>query len=104
MRVMATEEAGYWVPDWPVPYGVRSAITVRSGGVSQGAYASFNLGDHVGDAPGAVARNRERLRAMLKLPGEPCWLRQVHGTGVAALMAASARALEADGAVTAMPG
>lgn len=104
MRVMATEEAGYWVPDWPVPYGVRSAVTVRSGGVSQGAYASLNLGDHVGDAPEAVARNRERLRAMLKLPGEPRWLRQEHGTGVVTLTAAPVRSLEADGAVTAIPG
>ncbi len=58
----------------------------------------------MGDAPEAVARNRERLRTMLELPGEPRWLRQVHGTGVAALTVAPARALEADGAVTAIPG
>jgi len=51
-----------------------------------------------------VAGNRERLRAVLKLPGEPCWLRQVHGTEVATLAAAPARIPEADGAVTGTPG
>ncbi|MBU2804195.1 hypothetical protein HF668_03290, partial [Acidithiobacillus ferridurans] len=61
---MVTEEAGYWVPDWPAPQGVRGAVTLRSGGVSRGAYASFNLGDHVGDVREAVAGNRERLRAV----------------------------------------
>ena len=101
---MVTEEAGYWVPDWPAPQGVRGAVTLRGGGVSRGIYASFNLGDHVGDAREAVAGNRERLRDMLKLPGEPCWLRQVHGTEVATLPVAPARIPEADGAVTGTPG
>ncbi|MBU2719094.1 hypothetical protein HF563_06865, partial [Acidithiobacillus ferridurans] len=55
---MVTEEAGYWVPDWPAPQGVRGAVTLRGGGVSRGAYASFNLGDHVGDVREAVAGNR----------------------------------------------
>ena len=32
------------VPDWPAPAGVKSLITTRNGGVSTGAYASFNLG------------------------------------------------------------
>ncbi len=32
------------VPDWPAPPGVKSLITTRNGGVSSGAYTSFNLG------------------------------------------------------------
>jgi len=79
-------------PDWPAPPGVRALSTWRLGGVSAGPYASLNLGDHVGDAPQAVAENRHRLRDAAKLPAEPTWLRQVHGIAVADLD----RALPAD--------
>ena len=71
------------IPDWPTPGGVRAIATTRRGGVSAGVYASFNLGDHVGDDPAAVAENRRLLDARLALPGSPRWLRQVHGTAVA---------------------
>lgn len=67
-------------PDWPAPPNVRALQTTRDGGVSVGAYASLNLGDHVGDDPVAVARNRALLRAAL--PAEPLWLKQVHGNVV----------------------
>jgi hypothetical protein len=67
-------------PDWPAPPNVRSLATTRHGGVSISPYASLNLGDHVGDDPVAVAANRARLREML--PGEPVWLKQVHGSGI----------------------
>ena len=50
--------------------------------MSAAPYASFNLGDHVGDDLSAVAENRRRLRAAAALPGEPAWLAQVHGTRV----------------------
>jgi YfiH family protein len=70
-------------PDWPVPGNVRAVVSLRTGGVSGGPFASFNLGDHVGDEAGAVAENRARLRAALGLPAEPLWLEQVHGAGVA---------------------
>jgi polyphenol oxidase len=71
-----------WItPDWPAPANVCALATTRSGGVSAGAYASLNLGDHVGDAADAVARNRALLRA--HLPKEPLWLAQVHATNVA---------------------
>ena len=45
-----------------------------------GAYATLNLGDHVGDDPVAVARNRALLR--VTLPADPVWLKQVHGNAV----------------------
>ncbi|MGH8197540.1 MAG: peptidoglycan editing factor PgeF [Steroidobacteraceae bacterium] len=70
-------------PDWPVPPQVRAIMTTRGGGASSGPYASFNLASHVGDDEMAVAENRRRLRAALRLPSEPAWLEQVHGTAVA---------------------
>ena len=88
------------VPDWPVPPNVRSLISTRSGGVSQGAYASLNVADHVGDDPLAVASNRQRLRATL--PAEPVWLEQVHG--VAAVDAANGGNTKADASYARQPG
>ena len=54
--------------------------TTRAGGVSEGAYASLNLGDHVNDNPEHVAENRKLLREQLSLPSEPAWLKQTHST------------------------
>jgi YfiH family protein len=68
--------------DWPAPVTVRTASSLRSGGVSESPFDSLNLGMHVGDAPDAVRRNRQRLRDALRLPDEPCWLNQVHGSKV----------------------
>jgi YfiH family protein len=72
--------ADWIVPDWPAAAQVRSLITTRRGGTSEGPYSSFNLGTHVGDDANAVAKNRQRLRS--ELPAEPLWLDQVHGTRV----------------------
>lgn len=68
------------IPDWPAPENVRALQTTRTGGFSAAPYDSFNLGDHVGDSPLAVAHNRQRLSALL--PSEPVWLKQVHGTQI----------------------
>ena len=81
-------------PDWPAPPGVRAAFTLRTGGVSAGAYASLNLGSKLGDDALAVAENRRRVAAELGLPAEPLWLSQVHGTTV----------VEADGQVSSAQG
>lgn len=70
------------MPDWPAPPTVRAITTLRTGGVSIGAYASFNLADHVGDDAVAVGNNRQRLREALSLQQEPFWLNQVHGIDV----------------------
>ena len=70
------------VTDWPLPRGLRAFVSTREGGVSTGAYASLNLGAHVGDDPLAVAENRRRLTQAAVLGHEPGWLDQVHGTGV----------------------
>jgi YfiH family protein len=68
------------IPDWPAPANVKALQTTRRGGVSVAPYDSLNLGDHVGDAPFAVAHNRQLLSSLL--PGEPVWLNQVHGVAV----------------------
>jgi YfiH family protein len=68
------------IPDWPAPAGVNALQSTRLGGASAAPYDSLNLGDHVGDAPMAVERNRQLLAALL--PGEPVWLKQVHGVDV----------------------
>lgn len=69
-------------PDWPAPPRIRAACTTRGGGVSAGPYAGLNMGRSGGDDPAAVSENRRRVDAALQLPGEPCWIRQVHGARV----------------------
>jgi polyphenol oxidase len=63
---------------------VRRVTTTRAGGASAPPYDSFNLGDHVGDDPAAVAANRKRLAAAIGLaPDAVVWMNQVHGDRVA---------------------
>jgi YfiH family protein len=89
------------VPDWPAPANVRAFVTTRAGGASVGPYAGFNLGLRTADDPAAVAANRAALRALV--PGEPVWLKQVHGSRVVDADAPPA-APEADAAVARNPG
>lgn len=70
------------VPQWNLPEGVKACVTTRAGGVSAPPFDSLNLGGHVGDAPKAVAENRQRVNDVLALPSHPVWLDQVHGTQV----------------------
>ena len=96
--------ANDWIiPDWPAPSWVRAVTTTRTGGVSEGPYASFNLAAHVEDDPAAVVENRRLLRTALALPAEPLWLTQVHGSGIVEAGGASPDA-EGDGAVGRAPG
>ena len=90
------------VPDWPAPSNVRAFVTTRAGGVSEGEYASMNLGLSSGDAPERVRRNRAIARG--ELPADPVYLRQVHGTGVAMLDTVGALSVTADAAVCGAPG
>lgn len=61
---------------------MRRVTTTRAGGVSAPPYDTFNLGDHVGDDPAAVAANRERLTKATGLDGRLVWMRQVHSDRV----------------------
>lgn len=89
----ATGTFGTLAPDWAAPPAVHAHFTLREGGVSAGAFASLNLGAHVGDSAAAVLENRQRVRARLGLPADPVWLEQVHGADV----------LELDGTGTQRP-
>lgn len=86
-------------PDWPASDRVRAAITTRKGGVSQGAYADWNLALHVGDDEAAVQHNRALLQTELGLPRAPQWLEQIHGTAVVEAQD-DGRVLTADGCHT----
>lgn len=62
--------------DWPAPDFIKAGTTLRHGGVSNGAFNSFNLATHVDDELTAVEENRRHL----SLPNPPQWLEQVHST------------------------
>ena len=62
---------------------MRRVTTTRAGGVSKPPFDTFNLGDHVGDEPEAVAANRKRLAAAIGLEEDRwVWMNQVHGARV----------------------
>jgi len=72
-----------WIkPDWPVANNIHAAVSLRTGGLSQGVFQSFNLADHVGDDIEKVRKNREKLSMILNLPSEPLWLKQEHGVRI----------------------
>lgn len=66
-----------------VSFRIRRVTTTRAGGVSAPPFDTFNLGDHVGDNPAAVAANRSRLAAATGLDASRLvWMNQVHGDRV----------------------
>ena len=85
---------------------IRRVTTTREGGASVAPFDAFNLGDHVGDDPVAVAANRARLAAAIGL-GEDgiVWMNQVHGDRIVAVAGPVDGAIDAtDGLVTTTPG
>src|SRR5690606_21786000 len=86
-------------PQWP---GVRYFCTTRAGGVGVAPYDTLNLGARAGDDTAAVRENRARIRAAV--PGDPLWLRQVHGADVIDADAGSADEPAGDAGVRAAPG
>ena len=81
---------------------VRRVTTTRAGGVSKPPFDTFNLGDHVGDDPAAVAANRERLAKAIGLGADSVvWMSQVHGDRVVRVDEPIGSAVEeTDGLVT----
>lgn len=66
-------------PDLPWPHG----FTLRAGGVSEGPYASLNLGLSSGDDAARVEANRDAVLASLGVSREQvCAFHQVHGSRV----------------------
>ena len=80
---LKTTNQNFIYPDWPAPDNVKAVMTTRHGGVSQAPFGTMNLGIHVDDALQDVSQNRALLKQTLKLPNEPLWLNQVHGTQIA---------------------
>ena len=76
-------------------------FTKRTGGVSHGAFASLNLGTHVGDELADVLRNREILRAEV---GPTQYMNQVHGDRIALIEEVTDEIPTADALVTGIPG
>jgi hypothetical protein len=69
-------------PDLGAPY--RVAFSTRLGGVSDGPYASLNLGILTDDDPSRVVENRRRLAAEVGVDAETATMAwQVHGADVA---------------------
>jgi polyphenol oxidase len=90
-------------PDWPAPENIHAATTLRTGGVSKGAYFSLNPAAHVCDDTNRVKHNRQIIREMLDLPSEPVWLDQIHSNrAVKAVKTASLQ--QADASYTHEPG
>ncbi|MGC5626845.1 polyphenol oxidase family protein [Georgenia sp. Z1344] len=79
----------------PAAHGV---FTTAHGGVSTPPWAAaasggLNLGPHVGDDPGHVRANRERVTELVG--GPVAWMTQVHGTAVRIVAGAGAGATAA---------
>jgi conserved hypothetical protein, YfiH family len=87
------------LPTWQVPNSIHAFTTLRTGGVSQAPFDSFNLGDHVGDSVDDVMENRRLLTAQFGLPQPPLFLTQTHSTKVLRLPY-SDESVEADAVYT----
>jgi YfiH family protein len=77
------------------------SFTKRTGGVSTGAFASLNLGAHVGDDLECVLKNREILGAKI---GPTQYMNQVHGDRIALIEEVTDEIPTADALVTGIPG
>ena len=85
--------------------GGRALFTTRRGGVSEGAYASLNLGRWTDDDADAVSRNRQILADAVGVPLEAVVQgRQVHGNRVERRATPGDQPREADGVATAARG
>ena len=76
-------------------------FTKRTGGVSHGAFASLNLGTHVGDDLGDVLQNRELVAQQV---GPTQYMNQVHGDRIALIEQVTEEIPTADALVTGIPG
>jgi hypothetical protein len=69
--------------DWEAPGPYRVAFSTREGGVSEGAFASLNLGVRTEDEPAHVIENRKRLCAAVDVdPDGATMAWQRHGATV----------------------
>ena len=76
-------------------------FTKRTGGESHGAFASLNLGTHVGDELETVLKNRAILTSLV---GSTQFMNQVHGDRIALIEEVTDEIPTADALVTGIPG
>lgn len=98
-KKVAVQPDDWLIPDWPAPAHIRACVTTSTTGASVAPFACFNLGDHVGDSPIQVQRNRADLANILGC--QLTWLEQVHGNHV--VHADATQTLTADASVTREP-
>jgi YfiH family protein len=100
-------EAETEIPCWrfdPAGEGITLAFTTRRGGVSEGPFASLNLGGSSGDREEAVLENRRRTLEALGLKGARlATAGLVHGAEVA-VVAGSGHLQGVDALLTRAPG
>lgn len=87
--------------------GIRHGFFTRNGGVSEGIYATLNIGAGSDDKPENVRENRRRVAAALGVPPQNLLtLYQVHSAHVVTVEAPlpEGERPQADGMVTAVPG
>ena len=80
-----SRRGGLDVLTWPQfdGQGLEAIVTTRSGGLSEGPYATLNLGLHVGDDPERVVENRRRAAAAVGLGlADLVFCEQAHGREV----------------------
>jgi len=94
----------WWSPSLEGQEEVHIIYTTRQGGVSEGPFATLNLGSHGDEAP-RVEENRRRLWKALGWEGIP-WVRpfQVHGAQVEWVSSPKQPLPPADGLLTNLPG
>lgn len=84
---------------------LKLGFTTRFGGVSEGAYEGLNLGDHVGDLPANVAKNREILAEQIGIaPDNLKFMHQIHSNRVEILRNLDDELQPCDGVITALRG
>ncbi len=114
--IRSVPEAATFVQAAVLRGAVVHAFSTRQGGVSQGAFASLNLGQSVGDDPAAVQENRRRFFGRFAIePDHVVRVKQVHGDGVLTVDETLARRpgfpfslieepVECDAMMTSLPG
>ncbi len=91
------EQAPFLYADWPAPANVKTLLTTRRGGVSQGVFAGLNVGAHVGDRLEHVAQNRSSVAEQAGMP--VAYLNQIHSADVVQAADSVAQPLDADASI-----
>ena len=92
-----TISSSFFQANWPAPSRVKTLLTTRHGGVSEGVFASLNVGTHVGDNPEHVAQNRALVQKQVNVP--IIYLNQIHSSKVVRAASCLAMPVEADASV-----